>query len=910
MVDDDRPGLPDDPAGNATLPATPPPPVARVTPTPDPEPSVNDALATGSVARPSRPDAGAPAADLPILSTVDPGRYAVLDEIARGGMGRIYAARDRKLGRTIAIKELLVSDPALHARFAREAQITARLQHPNIVNLLETGAWPTGEPFYVMKLVAGTSLDQAIATRPTLTDRLGLLPNITAVADALAYAHGKRIIHRDLKPANVLVGEFGETVVIDWGLAKDLTDTTAVSDAPVMRRPSWRDLEGATEVGSVLGTPAYMPAEQAYGEAVDARADVYALGALLYHVLAGAPPYAGKSAAAILDQVTAGPPPSLAARVPGVPADLVAITEKAMAFAAADRYPTAKQLADDLKKFQTGQLVGAHDYTARQLVARWVRRHRTAVAVGGVAVVALAAVGALAIHNVVQEQARTEQQRTLADRNRGDAEGLMSFMLGDLGAKLQPLGRLDLLADVARKAVAYYDGRRDLSDDELGRLAVARRSLGDVLRLETASDLTAALQQYRASLELATGLAARAPGDIQRQRDLADGHDRVGDVLFAQGNAAAALDEYRAAATVRAALPARDDVQRDLVAGHQRIGAVVFARGDVAAALAEYRAALALAEPLAAKLPAMQVDVAACHERIALAIAQQGDPAAALVELRAALAVDDALAAKAPGDADRQRDLATVHTEVGNVLLAQRDAGGALPEYRAALALSEALAANDPTNAMRQRAVSVGHNKLGNVLYKQGDLRGALREYRADLEIAESLAARDPTSADRQADVSVSHNKVGNVLLANSDFAGALAEYRASVAITDALVAKDPSNADRRRALSVGRNKTGDALAASGDTAGALVEYRAAQAIIELLAANDPTNAELQVDVSVSHQRIGDALLATHDSRGALAEYRAGLVVAQQLYAKAPNNADAHEMVDTLVKNVATCCKR
>src|SRR5215470_4880409 len=161
----------------------------------------------------------------PALAVVDRTVYEVRGEIARGGLGRILEARDQRLDRPVAIKELLAEHLAtggLAGRFAREALLTARLQHPAIVPVYEAGLWPDGAPFYTMKLVEGESLEAAVRARPTLEERLGLLPHVIDVANALAYAHGRRIIHRDLKPANVLVGAFGETVVIDWGLAKQL----------------------------------------------------------------------------------------------------------------------------------------------------------------------------------------------------------------------------------------------------------------------------------------------------------------------------------------------------------------------------------------------------------------------------------------------------------------------------------------------------------------------------------------------------------------------------------------------------------------------------------------------------------------------------------------------------------------
>ncbi len=149
------------------------------------------------------------------LVAVDPDHYVDRIEITRGGMGRILAARDRRLRRKVAIKEMRAHSPELRARFEREVLLTARLQHPSIVGIHEAGRWPSGEPFYAMRLVPGRSLDQVVTAAGSLAERIALLPHVLAVADALAYAHQERVIHRDLKPHNVLVGEFGETEVID-----------------------------------------------------------------------------------------------------------------------------------------------------------------------------------------------------------------------------------------------------------------------------------------------------------------------------------------------------------------------------------------------------------------------------------------------------------------------------------------------------------------------------------------------------------------------------------------------------------------------------------------------------------------------------------------------------------------------
>ena len=363
---------------------------------------------------PDRPQAAPRARE---LRTVEPALYDLGAEIAHGGMGRIRAARDLRLDREVAIKELLAPDAEAALRFEREALVTARLQHPGIVAVYEAGRWPSGEPFYAMKRVHGRSLKKVIGEATGFDGRLALLPHVGAVADAMAYAHEQRIVHRDLKPANVLVGEFGETVVIDWGLAKDLDAAEEIAAAP--SRSSDASL---TRAGSIMGTPQYMPPEQARGEPIDERADVYAIGAMLYHLLAGEPPYAGETSQHVLSKVTAEPPVPLAQRVPGVAPDLLAIVERAMARDPSARYPTARELADDLRRFQTGQLVASHRYTTRELLRRFVRRHRVPLAIAGVAAIVVAIGAIVSVQRIRDERDQARIERKRADEQRAKVE--------------------------------------------------------------------------------------------------------------------------------------------------------------------------------------------------------------------------------------------------------------------------------------------------------------------------------------------------------------------------------------------------------------------------------------------------------------------------------------------------------
>jgi tetratricopeptide (TPR) repeat protein len=407
--------------------------------------SSSDVSAHSSGAAPAA-DPGEPFAEIP------QGRYDVGREIARGGMGRVLTAWDRRHERPVAIKMLLGEGSLSRARFAREAKITARLQHPAIVPLYEAGRWPSGESFFAMKLVEGESFSRVIGQTRTLEQKMALLPKLVAVIDALACAHAQRIVHRDLKPSNVLVGAFGETVVIDWGLAKELD----AEDSDDERAPSEAEGAALTVAGRAVGTPSYMPPEQARGDAVDMRADVYALGAMLYHLFAGRPPYEGRSSRETLDAVIAGPPEPLARRAPGLPADLVALVEKAMARDPAARYPTAKDMAADLGRFIAGQLVSAHAYSLVSLARRWVARNQAVVATAAVFLVGLAATAWVAARDVVRERDRADASRQAAIVERDAAEKLVGFVIGDLKSRLEPLGKLALLEGVGDRVEAYY----------------------------------------------------------------------------------------------------------------------------------------------------------------------------------------------------------------------------------------------------------------------------------------------------------------------------------------------------------------------------------------------------------------------------------------------------------------------
>ncbi|MCY1071999.1 serine/threonine-protein kinase [Nannocystis sp. RBIL2] len=428
-------------------------------------------------------------------------RYEFGEAFAIGGLGVVRRARDRRLGREVAVKELLRTDPAAEHRFAIEAAITARLQHPGIVPLYDIGRHSTGEPYYCMKLVEGQTLEHQIRQRPRLIDRLALIEHVIAAADAVAYAHRHGVLHRDLKPANILVGELGEAVVIDWGLAKDTTNPGPEPPAgPGSPLNTSGVISTMTEQGTILGTLRYMPPEQARGEAVDARGDVFSLGAVLYHVLAGVPPYADVDSQVLASRVVAGEVGDLRRRAPEAPRELVAIAQRAMALRPEDRYAGAEALAEDLRRFLTGRLVDAHRYSAGEVARLWLRRHRAVVGVAAASLAALATFGAYAVQNIRHQRDAAETAQLHAESARGDAEAALVTARRQATESLLAQARAALDSDLVGSLGAL--ARLDLSEE-----TVARRARLLALAAETRGAPSRVLRGHTRPVAQVVGLA-------------------------------------------------------------------------------------------------------------------------------------------------------------------------------------------------------------------------------------------------------------------------------------------------------------------------------------------------------------------------------------------------------------------
>ncbi|MFT3695180.1 MAG: WD40 repeat domain-containing serine/threonine protein kinase [Kofleriaceae bacterium] len=383
-----------------------------------------------TIAPPSgpQPDLGPP-------PEMPPHRYEYGHEIARGGMGRVVEATDTVLGRTVAVKEALSLDPDAVRRFERETRITARLEHPSIVPVHDAGTAENGSPFYVMRKIGGRPLEELVGRATELSDRLALLPHIVASANAIAHAHERGVVHRDIKPSNILAGELGETMVIDWGLAKAIDDRDVEDERRAVSVVADEDPDAIkTRAGIVFGTPGFMAPEQLRGAHPDERCDVYALGATLYHLLARKPPHYSKAGGQeIMKQAMAGPPQPLRELVPGVAPELATIVDKALAFDRKDRYHDARALADDLHRFLTGQLVASHHYSPREKLQKWVAKNRALVGMGASAVAILILIATFSISRIIAAKDRANRERTeaIAQKERAEANEKLAIERAD-----------------------------------------------------------------------------------------------------------------------------------------------------------------------------------------------------------------------------------------------------------------------------------------------------------------------------------------------------------------------------------------------------------------------------------------------------------------------------------------------
>jgi tetratricopeptide (TPR) repeat protein len=381
-----------------------------------------------------------------------PGRYDWRDthELGRGGVGRVVRTWDTSMGRDVAIKQLIHpadndrARRALEARFLREARLTGQLEHPAVLPVYEVGRQDDGGLYYAMQRVRGRTLHEMIHATPALGDRLKLMPHFLTACQAMAYAHSRGVVHRDLKPQNIMIGQYGETYVLDWGLARVRGHT----DFQARERAMVPDLTGNVLEGRAIGTPAYMSPEQASGRfaEIDEKSDVWGLGSVLFELIARRPPFSGSNPIDLLGKVREDEVVPLQDLARDADPALCAIAMKCLSRDRSQRYANATALAGDVDAWLNDRRVSAHRYGTVELLQRFVRLNRLATAVAAGALVALVAAGTLALQRIQQE--------------RDSAQELAQLFLEDVSIKLEPIaGSRALLQELTTQTLPRYEQR-------------------------------------------------------------------------------------------------------------------------------------------------------------------------------------------------------------------------------------------------------------------------------------------------------------------------------------------------------------------------------------------------------------------------------------------------------------------
>jgi serine/threonine-protein kinase len=863
---------------------------------------VKDTDVRQSLAGVSPPDRGQV-----LQATSDPandsrGRYTLSRLHATGGIGRVWLARDQSLGRDVALKELRPERAArvdLWARFLQEAQITGQLEHPGIVPIYEVGRHPDNQPFYTMRFVRGRTLLEAVAdyhsgrrdggaSPPRLRE---LLTAFVGVCNAVGYAHSRGVLHRDLKPQNVILGDFGEVMVLDWGLAR-LFDRAEADETARTRVETDGDL-GATMQGQALGTPAYMAPEQAEGrlELFGPRTDVYGLGAILFEILTGRPPFTGDNTTAVLRQVVHSPPPAPRSLVPQVAPALEAICLKALAKKPDRRYESARDLAADIERWKADEPVSAWREPPRVRAGRWVRKHRTAVTTA-LAALSVAVVGLLAVAAV-----QAESRQRLAEKN-GQLEAANA---GLARARDRAERRVELALGAVENFRAAVDGNLD----------VKNRPESEALRKTLLQAPLAFFQKLRDDLREG---GETAPEDRAK---LADAYLQLASLDSQIASQADALKAYDEAISLLESLDKETPAQRQ-AALRQRLARALTERGELqtvsrdlnAAALESFRRAWELLEARVREEPG-DLSAGGLLARVRLGTSeiqsQKGDVDSALASLGENLTALEEARRRDPGGVETDLLLVRTQLALSSTLLARR---GKIPESLAAaetaLRIAEALAKAHPGEVECQQKLSDAFDGVGAVYQAKGEQDKALEVYRKQLAaIEEALKAR-PTVNQFKLDRVYAWGNVASTEYSRGRYADGLATLQKARELAEVIVRDNPTNTQFKRALAQMWSRRAIPLNALGRIPEALESIQKATSLQEEICRADPGNVTALRQAAGGHYNVG--LLNRNMGRyqESMAAYRKSLELRELLAREHPDDPSFAQDVASTLGNIAS----
>jgi serine/threonine-protein kinase len=879
-------------------------------------------------------------------------RYILTRLHAEGGLGQVWVARDSDLNREVALKELK-PDQAIHPeawqRFLKEAQVTGQLEHPNIVPVYELSRrTDDDQPFYTMKFVRGQTLRDAIrefhhqnaglhVPVPTPMDRGAvshetgpdrpananpisasssgvaaldrlqlrkLLHAFLSVCNAVGYAHSRGVIHRDLKPSNVVLGGFGEVILLDWGLAKLVA---ADCEANTLGFSQEAHAE-ATAAGHVLGTPAYMAPEQAEGrlDLVNVRTDVYGLGTILFEIIAGVPPHSGKDSKETLQQIIHGETPRARRVNRAVPAALDAICAKAMAKSQSERYETPTALANDVQCWLADEPVRAYMEPLSVRFARWSRRHKPfvagAAALLATAVLALSVITVLVVHaqeRLRGEQAKTNaaylaegQQRARAEENFRQARAAVDEYLTKVSESklldvpvMQPL-RKELL----ESALAYYQGFLEAYQDDP---SIQAELAGTYERVASITEMIGSKSAALAALQKATEIRdvlLQNDREPDKLSDLANCYTRLGILQRVTGRPAEALRSYQRVVEILQELkrlhPAESSYDHRIAVIYNNLGNLYDQEGQLDEALRVTRQALEIFERLAQREPRSGEPlffVAGTLNTLGSLESKSGLASQALQTMERAFEIRTSLASENPNSPEHQNKLAQSCSNLGAIRADLGQVDEALKSYQRSLEIREKLARDNPSVHEYQDGMARTYHNLSNLQLKIGQSALGLQSRRRAREIHEKLAAENPTVIQFLADLAADHNALGNIETDAGQFDEAASSYEQAIDIRQKLVAENPAVAEYQSDLASSYNNLALLQASMGRTDDAIRFNRMAMEQREKLVHAYPAVPRYQTELATSHNNLGVLNEQLGRPDDALTHYQRALEIRRQL---------------------------
>jgi serine/threonine-protein kinase len=817
-------------------------------------------------------------------------RYTMSRLHATGGIGQVWLAHDTDLDRDVALKELRperAEDQSVWARFLEEAKITGQLEHPGIVPVYELARPGAGrQPYYTMRFVKGRTLTKASrayhASREKgeagPLDLRELLGAFIGVCNAIAYAHSRGVIHRDLKGSNVVLGEFGEVIVLDWGLAKVLDRDEAAADAPPVKLGPGSD-RGETVNGQVLGTPGYMAPEQAEGrlDLIGYRTDVYGLGAILYEILTGQAPFPGDDSGDVLAQVLAGPPVPPRAVVGTTPRALQAVCLKALAKKPADRYASAGDLALEVRHYLADEPVTACREPAGTRLARWGRRHKPLVA--GAAALLVAAVAALSVGTVLlgRANAAIEAERRAADRQRAVAQANYeqarkavddylvrvseTTLLNSRVPGLQPL-RKELLTT----ALPYYqDFAAKHADDPALRADLARTysRIGRIIGVTgSPADAVRSLEQSR---DLWRALADENPNDLAARAELARTYRQIAThQRTLTGTSAEGAKTLATAREMLEDLVKRDagnrDFQNDLADCYLSTGSWLHDSNRFDEELPYYQKAIAIWEGLVREDPKYQSSLAAALIGLGFYHTRTGKWQVALGYHERARDILEKLLKENPNDLESLLSLRRAYTNIGYLHHAQSgNLVEAVKGFEQARKITDVYGPQYPTVREFQDQRAGAYYQLGEVLISASDPIRAVPFLRRAVQIYDDLVKLDADNAGYVMSLGDALRLYGKAVGATrAGFPDAAASFTRARDLLRALTQKKPDYTEGAAALGRVYRDFGLVYLANDRKAEAGAAFRDAVAVLEPLVRDKRSNQYIESDLATAYTELGN----------------------------------------------------